>query len=992
MSDDNTEKYSTEENASTLESLETHSQQNEAVVKTDDIREENLNETENDTTENLGANGDEICTESDESEDCSSIEVGSTPSELEQDVQNVPNTRINQISNKMTDELSDPDESSEESSDDDDGDDEPEHEEHEDDYPPLFKYKRLISLPSRFFNSDPVSACHISQDIFFFATHSGILLICTPDYKPVKLFKAHTSSILSIDFDGEHFATASMDGTVLIGQIHRDAVTGEWIVNDNELLKYNFQRPMHCVAIHTPYSKTKSFFCGGTGGDVIYSSKNWLKQRSDTVVPGGDNGGCVTGIKSHDDFVVWCNDTGITVAQISTQKVLFKTNVPNGVTRPELYWPEVHFTEGSGILIGWIDTVWNLAIKNDGRGQKREMSGERNSVLSSAASSFRFMGDEKSVDLVYSHQFEECTIGGIAEHNGELLVLNYVSGYPPELKVFDTVSFEEISVDELPLRGYEGLSVNDYHLEMCSGADGRWFLVSANDAITVDACNVEDDVKWYTVKTLYGKAWKLAAGWMDPVERLKLGDTEVDKIFKLGAYDDAMKWLRRITFADSEEENIDTSHTWNKWLTKFHEAGILTRFSDALPKTPLNHGEIASEFYDLILHDLLKSENYELFGNFLEQWDNSLFDCKDVTLHIAEILGDVGDCDASDDITALRRMYISLSLRMNEPEDCVHQLVVLKDHNLMKFLWDHHLLESHFADLPKAVNFGDIDDNVKILVSARHEILPERIVRLFAKNELNFANYAFLAALQKSDGILIRDFEDEFVGLLTVYGKEEELANFLRTHRRYSIDLAMEVCEKNEKWRELVYLLGRIGEHERAVVLLVDKVGDPGEAVRYAQSIGGEVWDVLLDHALSKKDDGGGFVKELLLHTVNAGIDPVPVLSRVAEGVEIPGLKEILKSIIRGAWFDGKVYDLSREVVIEEYVTVSKRYRSVREKGYSVEDGELEKVRRSGGETFVRTQGKLLTEEELIGKKWEGGRAGNKVSHRSFIKYALERV
>lgn len=112
-------------------------------------------------------------------------------------------------------------------------------EEEEDEEPPTLKYTRLNKLPANFFVKDPVSTCTFHETVFIFATHSGIIHICKPNFEAIRTFKAHRASVLSVFTDGTYFATASMDGTVVIGSI----------LDEKDIVAYDFQRPVHAVVL-----------------------------------------------------------------------------------------------------------------------------------------------------------------------------------------------------------------------------------------------------------------------------------------------------------------------------------------------------------------------------------------------------------------------------------------------------------------------------------------------------------------------------------------------------------------------------------------------------------------------------------------------------------------------------------------------------------------------------------------------------------------------
>ena len=163
----------------------------------------------------------------------------------------------------------------------------------EEDEPPLLKYTRLNQLPPNFFKKDPISASVFHDNVFAFGTHSGLILLTNPDFSVIRTFKAHRASILSLYTDGVWFASGSMDGTIVIGSV----------ADGNDIMMFDYKRPIHAVILDKNYQRTRAFICGGMSGRVVYSSKNWLDQRVETVLD--QDKGPIVAIQMIDDLVLW---------------------------------------------------------------------------------------------------------------------------------------------------------------------------------------------------------------------------------------------------------------------------------------------------------------------------------------------------------------------------------------------------------------------------------------------------------------------------------------------------------------------------------------------------------------------------------------------------------------------------------------------------------------------------------------------------------------
>lgn len=88
----------------------------------------------------------------------------------------------------------------------------------------------------------------------------------------VKEFSAHASVVndLNFDIEGEYIGSCSDDGTVVINSLFTD-----------EILKFEYHRPMKAIALDPEYARKMSrrFIAGGLAGHLYLNSKKWLGYR-----------------------------------------------------------------------------------------------------------------------------------------------------------------------------------------------------------------------------------------------------------------------------------------------------------------------------------------------------------------------------------------------------------------------------------------------------------------------------------------------------------------------------------------------------------------------------------------------------------------------------------------------------------------------------------------------------------------------------------------
>ncbi|VEU24280.1 DEKNAAC105512 [Brettanomyces naardenensis] len=885
--------------------------------------------------------------------------------------------------------------------------------------PPKLKYTRLTGLPTRFFDKDPVSACIFNERAFIFASHSGIIHLCRPDFSPIRTLKAHMTSILSLDTDGEYFASGSMDGTVVIGSIE----------NESDITRYDFKRPIYAVALDKKYRSSRAFFSGGTSGKLTRSMKGWLGQRQDTVF--GEDNGPITMIKTIDDLLFWTNDGGIHIAQISSKAALLDVPLPEDFPRPEVYWPRVHIIDRDRILLAWVNHIWVFRIN-----VTRATRSSTSNILSSAASSFISPIEEKEIEIERHTSLEDMLIAGVSEFNDNLLVLNYIppqstrdektgrkvlSGQPPELVIVNRVTLDEESVDEVALNRFSSLGLNDYHLhQYVSQSEGpKWYLISANDGVVVQEFSLRDRLNWLTAKGRYLEAWNMSALWLDKIERLDIGIRQANEYVSEDQWSEAAEFLGEVFKVTSEESPAYLERIcreWNSWLQIFLDAGHIKQIVDVLPCNPLGpDGGIDPKFYALSFDCFLSKKEYDHVIEFVTKWDHRLFDVDELAYKIGEVLkeGDEKfpvDTDMTitdnDRYVGLRETYVALRVELDEPEKCVDHLIKLRDKEIMQFLDEHHLIHQNMNKLPIIMRIAaDEDDlkrkripklreelsvNISILVESSHEILPGRITDVMDNAGMNFVSYLYLEKLSREDKLLVRDLEDEMVELYALYNRDE-LSEFLGKHKNYSIEKAIKVCEQTHCIPELAYLLSKVGENKKALTLIIDDLEDPQMAIRFVESANDkELWDFLLDYSMDRPD----FIRALLEASGDL-IDPIPVVDRIPKGIEIKGLRDALIKITKNMVLDDWMYKIILQIIWKDTVATSDKYRDLRLQGYCY--GALNNRVRSTMQTLIQMPGDtnqpLVSEGEVLGENnvWNGEASDpvGKIKHASFIKGRL---
>ena len=112
---------------------------------------------------------------------------------------------------------------------------------------------------------------------------------------------------------------------------------------------------------------------------------------------------------------------------------------------------------------------------------------------------------------------------------------------------------------------------------------------------------------------------------------------------------------------------------------------------------------------------------------------------------------------------------------------------------------------------------------------------------------------------------------------------------------RASFFQAYQVCKAKDLVPEMVFLLGRVGDNKRALNLIIERLGDVERAIEFAKEQNDdELWEDLLRYSETRP----AFIRGLL-ENVGAEMDPLRLIRRIKDGLEIPGLKSALIKILQ---------------------------------------------------------------------------------------------
>lgn len=149
----------------------------------------------------------------------------------------------------------------------------------------------------------------------------------------------------------------------------------------------------------------------------------------------------------------------------------------------------------------------------------------------------------------------------------------------------------------------------------------------------------------------------------------------------------------------------------------------------------------------------------------------------------------------------------------------------------------------------------------------------------------------------------------------------------LKTHQ------AVEECEQHKYYDELVYLYSKTGQMKRALYLIIDRLHNVEKAIEFVKEQDDpDLWNDLLDYSMDKPS----FIRALL-EQVGTAINPITLVRRIPQGLEIEGLREGLTHMMKEHELQHSISSGAATVLRSEVALKQKQLRSGQRRGVKFE-------------------------------------------------------
>ncbi|RYP89564.1 hypothetical protein DL770_004285 [Monosporascus sp. CRB-9-2] len=489
------------------------------------------------------------------------------------------------------------------------------------------------------------------------------------------------------------------------------------------------------------------------------------------------------------------------------------------------------------------------------------------------------------------------------------------------------------------------------------------FIHSPYDCILATRRDLGDHLSWLLEHQRYPEAWELLDGHPDIATSQpdKLSESPSSPDWRHSSTDDFFddassvidaqirvlnssveKEKRRISdlwIKDLVEEQnweraaevigktVNTPDRWEKWIYTFAGAKKFDEIVNYMPSEPIRPIPIPGTVYEIVLGHYAQKNKLK-FKELLDRWEPELFDERSIItvlenqLKFRDVREDsIEDGEKGRDWRivkeSLARLY-ELNGRYREALRCY---IKLQDaDSAMRLIRENHLADAVTDDVPSFIalrvpepllsqmSVAELEEvtseAISLLVDeAQRGLIPaSTVVHQLEEKRLDTFLYFYFRGLWREyrdrpvddTASIVDDFADLAVHIFVKFDREL-LMDFLRVSTSYHFEKAAQECEQANYIPELVYLYSKMGEMKQALSLIIDRLGDVSQAIAFAKEQNDpEIWEDLLNYSMDKPR----FIRGLL-EEVGTAINPLTLIRRIPEGLEIPGLREGLQHIMK---------------------------------------------------------------------------------------------
>ena len=431
-------------------------------------------------------------------------------------------------------------------------------------------------------------------------------------------------------------------------------------------------------------------------------------------------------------------------------------------------------------------------------------------------------------------------------------------------------------------------------------------------------------------------------------------------------------WIKQLVAAKKWTEAgevagkaLNTTPKWEHWVWIFIKNQKFDEISPYVPTLDLTP-PLPSLVFEIILGHYVAIDRQQ-FKELLDKWPSDIFDISSITTAIEGQL--LATPVQSEDWRILQECLAKLFLADGRYDEALRCYIRLQDADTaLSLIKDHHLIEAIADDIPSFVQLrvpaeelktasmdelGNLaSEPIKLLVDEAESgvVDPSEVVSQLEDAKLDIFLFLYFRGLWLGEGthanhtsargraldnlaadagkLVVEQFADKALTLFAEFDRPL-LNEFLHASTSYAFDAALKTCESRKFISELVYLLSKTGQVKKALFLIIDELKDVSKAIEFTKEQDDkDLWDDFLEYSMSRPRFISGLLAE-----VGMAIDPITLVKRIPSGIEIPGLKDGLKKMLREYDLQDSISSGVAQVLAGEVAVVMQTLRLGRRKG-----------------------------------------------------------
>lgn len=484
-----------------------------------------------------------------------------------------------------------------------------------------------------------------------------------------------------------------------------------------------------------------------------------------------------------------------------------------------------------------------------------------------------------------------------------------------------TDSYEEISSDILSPKSFNRCRSSDYHVDALP-EEGLYFILCPKDLILAKPREQDDHVTWLLDHHQYEEALQvvknnknLKKNTVLSVGRLYLKHLLSEESHH-SQYEKAAQICRMICGNDKS--------LWEQEVMRFKRINQLRLVAPYLPRGP----ELVLDpaIYEIVLKEFLENDS-KGFLKTIREWNSCLYSIPTIEKATLDVL--TIDPKNQTLLEALAELYS----REGKHDKA---LTIYKDIGNKKQVFELIRTYGLYSKLQEQLEVFlqlNADEASKLLIENQDTIPVDLVIKkLKPKRHLLFS---YLDHLVRKDAEVCAQHHGLLVELYSQFAPEK-LLPFLRSSNHYQLEKALDVCRKKNLFNETVFLLGRMGNTKEALKLITDKLDDIDFAIEFCKEHSDpDLWEDLIEYSMNKP----AFIKVLLQNIGTHMADPIALIHRIPEGLQIDGLMQALVKILQDYNLQTELEDGCRRVLVSDcYSLLQKLLRQHRRGRYVADD------------------------------------------------------